>query len=248
MIATTDEAFERVEETSALTQGVLLKRKSMLLFGEAASGKSRLLRAMAATHPDLVYVAATSSTRELLLGILAAIPSTAVSPSALSRAKTASLGGLKGLVQGKLEERKWVLILDHIHAPSSTISRLAKELNYYDRTPILFAGRSPHMEDIGGFRSFCFDRSSRLELKAWAPAVALEFARRQAELLYLNAANLEEALHGIAEMSRGYPGRILQMLRMAVDERYRQNGSIKFHVLYIDYSMGSSGVGKRFAS
>jgi ATP-dependent Clp protease ATP-binding subunit ClpA len=62
--------FERTAETESLIQGVIEKRKSMLLFGEAGAGKTRLLRGLAASQPHIAYAKASTSSRELLLSIL----------------------------------------------------------------------------------------------------------------------------------------------------------------------------------
>ncbi len=238
--------FERTAETESLLQGVIGKRKSMLLFGEAGAGKTRLLRSLATSQPHIAYAKASTSARELLLGILEGMHLGSRKSEIAARSKGMSLAGLRGMVEKSLEEQPWILFLDQVQSPSNAISHLVRELNYFDRTPILFAARSEHMEDIGGLRSLCLNRTSRVALKPWPAPVALEFTQQQAALCGLEAANLDEALKGIADLSHGYPGRILRMLHMASEETYRQGGSIKFHVLYVDFSMnGSSAIAKK---
>jgi KaiC/GvpD/RAD55 family RecA-like ATPase len=238
--------FERTAEAESLLQGVIAKRKSMLLFGEAGSGKTRLLKTLAASQEHIAYTRISTSARELLTGILDGMQLKERKLELKARSKGTSLVSLRGIVERRLEEQPWILFLDQVQSPSNAISHLVKELNYYDRTPILFAASSEHMEDTGGLRPLCLNRTSRVGLKPWPAPVALEFTQQQAALSGLEAANLDEALKGIAELSHGYPGRILQMLRMASEETYRQAGSIKFHVLYVDYSMnGSSAIAKQ---
>lgn len=238
--------FERTAETESLVKGVIAKRKSMLLFGEAGAGKTRLLRGLLASQPYIAYAKASTSSRELLIGILEATHLGSRKLELTARSKGASLTCLKGMVEERLNKQPWIIFLDQVQSPSNVISHLVKELNYYERTPILFAARSEHMEDTGGLRSLCLNRTSRVVLKAWPAPVALEFTQQQAALSGLEAANLDEALKGIAELSHGYPGRILQMLHMARDETYRQANSIKIHVLYVDFSMnGSSAIAKQ---
>lgn len=107
-----------------------------------------------------------------------------------------------------------------------------------DHTPVIFASRSPHMEDIGTLRPLCADKSERLELKNWPPQIALEFARRSAERSQLWASNLEAVLPSFVEWSDGNPGSILHMLKMAHLPQYRVGEQIKAHILYVDYRMG----------
>lgn len=234
---TAETYFSRSAETELLLQGIVEKRKSMLLYGETGVGKTRLLKDLAATQPHVAYARASTSARDLLTSLLEGMHVESKKPGSTAYSKGMSLAGLRGMVQRRLDQHPWILFLDQVQSPSNAISHLAKELNYFDRTPILFAARSEHMEDIGGLRSLCLNRTSRVALKPWPASVALEFTQQQAALVGLDAANLKEALTGIADLSHGYPGRILQMLRMASSEVYRQRGSIKFHVLYVDFTL-----------
>lgn len=233
--------FDRSEEFNNLRRAVVEKRQSLLLFGDEGSGKSCLLQRLASVSKDCLYVPHCVSPTDLLTGIIAAMKRDGTSKTELKVAR-AGLRQLKGLVQRIIEDRDWILIVDHVQSPSLALTHLIKELNYYGRTPVAFAGRSEHMEDIGNLRTLCVDRSCRLEIKPWSAAVALEFTRRQAASLGLQAFNLEETLKAIAEMSKGYPGPILKMLRMANEPTYQRDGQIKYHVLYLDYRLRGTRV------
>jgi hypothetical protein len=102
---------------------------------------------------------------------------------------------------------------------------MVKEMNYYGRTPIFFAARTPRMEDIGTLLPMCSDRSERVEVKNFTPPIALEFAQREAERIDLWASNLESALHFLVEHSEGNPGSILHMIKMAQLPKYRTGRS-----------------------
>jgi hypothetical protein len=133
------------------------------------------------------------------------------------------------------------MILDQLSGPSRVLTHMIKDLNYYDRTPVFFVARTPHMEDIGKLQPLCADRSEQVEVKNLPRPIAMEFAQREAENSELWSSNLQEALHSIVDWSEGNPGDILQMLRMAHGPEYRLYDQIKAHVLYLDYRMGRSG-------
>lgn len=231
------DTYERRSEYDRIVNTVVTNRQNMLVYGERRSGKTRLLRQFASAEPRAAYISLASSVRDVLLNLLRSTVEHGNAKSTTSAPKTSSVIALQGLLDERLAREGWTLVLDHVDSPSANVSKLIKTLHDYGRTPILFAARSPHMEDIGNFRSLCYERSSRLELKPWPPALALEFARREAGSLHLSAANLDEALRGITELSAGYPGTIADMLRMAAKGKYSRDGTIKFRTLYLDYIM-----------
>jgi hypothetical protein len=130
------------------------------------------------------------------------------------------------------------MVLDHLDAPSRVVTGMIKDLHYYGRTPVLFASRSPHMEDIGALRPLCAGKSERMELRNLPPQIALEFAQREADRIELQASNLGSTLSSLVEWSSGNPGDLLHMLKMARLAKYRVGDQIKSHILYIDYRMG----------
>lgn len=128
-----------------------------------------------------------------------------------------------------------MLVLDHMAGPSRVVTGIIKEFSDYGQRPIFFAARSPHMEDIGTLQPMCADR---LEIGNFTPAVALEFAKREADRHGLWASNLESALRSLVDWSAGNPGSILQILKMADLPQYWVGDQIKAHVLYLDYRIG----------
>jgi hypothetical protein len=215
------------------------KRKSMLVFGPEGVGKTRLLHSFVETEPLALYVSQTHSPRELMLALMEALHRVAkgnlhlpLSPSSLSTSS------LKGVVQRTLDLFPFFLVLDHLSGPSRIATGIIKDLNYYGRTPVFFAARTPHMEDIGSLQPMCADRSERVELKNLPSSIAREFAQREADRTGLWASNLEHALHSLVEWSEGNPAAILQMVKMARLPKYRMDDQIKAHVLYLDYIMG----------
>jgi hypothetical protein len=228
---------ERDEEMARLQSQAKI-RKSLLVFGPEGVGKSRLLRRFVDSRPLALYVAQMRAPREFLLTLLHALQaedSALRVPGNLAALSTASL---KGIVHRALDTRPFLMVLDQLDLPSSVVTRMIKDLHYYGRTPVIFASRSPHMEDIGALRPLCANKSERLELKNWPLQVALEFAQRIAERTQLWASNLDAVLPSLVEWSDGNPSAILQMLKMAQLPQYRAGDQIKSHILYVDYRMG----------
>ncbi len=229
---------ERTDEMARL-EAQAHKRKSLLIFGPEAIGKTRLLRAFVKTQPLALTVPRVESPREMLLTLVSEIHRLG-RPGALIPANSSSMNtkSIKGLVQRALDRYPFLLALDHIAGPSRVVTGLIKDLNYFDRTPVVLVARTPHMEDIGALRPLCARSSERVELKEFAPPLALEFARWEARKADLGASNLDEALRLFAESSKGNPGAIVEMIKMAHFPRYWAGDQIKAHVLYLDYRMG----------
>jgi hypothetical protein len=229
---------ERTEELARL-QAQAQRRKSMLIFGPEAVGKTRLLRTFAETEPLALFAAKVQSPRELLLALVDELRRHTWSEISLpANCSSMGTGSLKGIVQRALDKHPFLLALDHLAGPSRVVTGLIKDLNYFDRTPVIFVARTPHMEDIGTLQPMCAGKAERLELKEFLPPVALEFAKKEASRTGLWASNLDHVLHQLVEWSNGNPGSIVHMLKMAHFPRYYAGDQIKAHVLYLDYRMG----------
>jgi hypothetical protein len=231
-------AVERAGEMARL-QAQAAKRKSMLVFGPEGVGKTRLLRAFAGAEAFALYVPQVRNPKEMMQSLAEGLRGWKKNALRLpEHAEKLSTPALKGVVRRALAEQPFVLVLDQVAGPSRVVTGVIKEFSDYGQRPVIFAARSHHMEDIGALRPMCADRSERLELKNFAPAVALEFARREAERLGLQAENLDATLDSVAGWSEGNPGGILRMLKMATLPGYRVDHQIKAHVLYLDFLMG----------
>lgn len=231
-------AIERTEEMTRL-RAQAERRKSLLIFGPEAVGKTRLLQAFLKTQSLALFVPRVESPREVLLTLVAELHRLGKPRVNLpTDPESLTSSGLKGVVQRALDMHPFSLVLDHLSGPSRIVTGLIKDLNYFDRTPVIFVARTPHMEDIGALQPMCARSSERLEIKEFTPTIALEFARREARKTDLSASNLDEALRFLADSGKGNPGAIVQMIKMAHYPRYRVGDQIKSHVLYLDYRMG----------
>jgi len=231
-------AVDRADEMVRL-QAQAHRRKSMLLSGEQSVGKTRLLEVFVKTQPYALYIGRVQAPRDLVLGLIERLQRLNRPDLRLpGNPKSLSTSSLKGVIQRSLDHAPFLLVLDHLSGPSRVVTGMIKEMNDYGRTPVIFASRAPHMEDIGTLQPMCADRSERIELKNFSPTIALEFAQREAERTALWASNLAQALRLLVEWSEGNPGSIVYMLKMAHLPKYRMGDQIKAHVLYLDYRMG----------
>lgn len=231
-------AINRVEEMARL-QAQAHKRKSMLIFGPECVGKTRLLKSFLETQPFALYVGQPQSPRNVMLALVEGLRSFSKRDLRLPENENPlSTSSLKGIVQRALDQYPFLLVIDHLSGPSRVVTSMIKEMNYYGRTPVFFAARTQHMEDIGTLQPMCADRSERVEVKNLSPSIALEFAQREVEKTQLWASNLDQALHSLVEWSEGNPGSILYMIKMAHLPKYRMGDQIKANVLYLDYRMG----------
>ena len=228
---------QREEELGRLRNQAKI-RKSLLVFGPEGVGKSRLLRTFVEKQALALYVEQMRSPREFVLALLQALHSADHNLRIPEKLTALSTSGLKGIVNRALDTRPFLMVLDHLNAPSRVVTGMIKDLHYYGRTPVIFASRSPHMEDIGALRPLCAGKSERLELKDLPPQIALKFAQCEAERIELRASNLGAVLPSLVEWSDGNPGAILNMLKMARLPQYRASDQIKAHILYVDYRMG----------
>ena len=226
------------EEELIRLQNVMKTQKSLLLFGPEGVGKSRLLRAFVNSQPLALYVEQTDSPRDLLLALLRELNSTTKGQQVPGNYKSLSSSSLKGITHRVLDAKPFVMVLDHLAGPSRVLTGMIKDLHYYGRTPVIFASRSAHMEDIGTLQPLCALKSERLELKNWPQHIALEFAQREAEKAGLLASNLDSVLPSLVEWSDGNPFAILTMVKMVKSPQYRVGDQIKSHILYLDYRMG----------
>lgn len=230
------DAIERTEELARLLEQARV-RKSMLVFGPEGVGKSRLLRSFCASQRLALFVANSKSPREFLLELLEAIRPTA--KAVIPRDTMAqSARSLKGIAHRALDAAPYLIVIDHLSGPSRVLTGIVKDLHYYGRTPVFFAARSPHMEDIGNLQAFCALKTERIEIKNWSQPIAREFAKRHADAIGLWAMNLETTLRSFVEWSDGNPASIVRLLEMAGRPKYRMDDQIKAHILYVDYRMG----------
>ena len=229
--------IERAEELGRLrTQAGM--RKSLLVFGPESVGKSRLLQRFVESQPLALYAAQMRSPREFLLGLLHALHEADAKTLPPPNTVALSSSSLKGIVHRALDTRPYLMVLDHLDAPSRVLTGMVKDLHYYGRTPVIFASRSPHMEDIGALRPLCAGQSGTAGAEKPAPAVRLGVRatgggkKPTAGLQSCNGSLLAR------RVERGKSRRDSAPAENGELPQYRAGDQIKAHILYVDYRMG----------
>lgn len=228
---------EREEELERL-QDQAKARKSLLIFGPSGVGKTRLLQTFVARYPLALYVPQMRSPRDMLHALLECLHAADSRIKLPPSSNSLSSSSLKGIVHRALDTAPFLMVLDHLDGPSRVVTGTVKDLHYFGRTPVIFASRSPHMEDIGALQPLCALKSERVEMKNLPHHFALEFAQQEADKAQLSASNLGSVLPSLVEWSDGNPGAIIQMIKMARLPQYQVGDQIKAHILYVDFRMG----------
>jgi hypothetical protein len=233
--------FGREEELASL-RSRLAARQSLLLHGPAGAGKSLLLAQLLPQFPDALYSGDNLTAQALYRNLAEGLFSTgdrvfrATCPSRGAMA-TKSAVALRGIVRDTLRDSKYLIVLDHLMRPSQSLAASVRELKVSCALPVIAVSRSDHMEDAGFVLSLYSERREKFALQNLDPETALEFAGWCVERECLTAENLGDFKQRIVEYTRGNPGAMERMVRMAKEAKYRHNGQIKVTPLYIDYKI-----------
>ncbi|HEX8818047.1 MAG TPA: ATP-binding protein [Terriglobales bacterium] len=239
--------FGRDAELAQLNQ-LLAQHVSFLLHGPAGVGKSFLIRHLAGEQPALLYCPDSASGqtvfRSTAVGLLARKNPRLVSAcrsSGVNAIKEKSAVSLRGFVTEALRGGTHTLVLDHIQSPSRSFASAVKDLCTATDTVVVAVARSAHMEDAGFLLPMFADRSQKYALRNFDSSTANTFAAQAAQKMQLDVANREDVISKIVLYSKGNPGAILAMLKMASNPKYVAQRHVKLSPLYIDFRL-SAGV------
>ena len=76
-----------------------------------------------------------------------------------------------------------------------------------------------------------------MELRPFDEVMAADFVHRATEAAGVAADNLQEFMERVLELSRGNPGAICSMVKMANSRKYRSGAQIMVTPLYIDFRL-----------
>lgn len=240
--------FGREDELAAIRER-LAKRRSFLLYGPRGIGKTSLIRESLRDHSGAIYCSESSSKQAVLRAVATAlIDRNVVARQKLrsaEEAKTKSAVSLKGIVLDSLRAGKYWIVLDHLQMPSQVFAADIKEITGWGMTPVLGISNSDHMEDVGFLLPLFSDRSEKIALRPLEDAAAQRLLRQSIESAGIVAGNLTEFANRVLELSRGNPGAITAMVKMAKSPKYHAGGQIMVSPLYIDFRLNWQPAGSR---
>jgi hypothetical protein len=218
--------------------------ESFVVHGPSGVGKTVLLRQVTLRFPNVLYCADSSTGHSAFRDLAGALLSKRdpvlrracgrMGAAALNRKSTLAL---RGLVMDALHGGDYWVVLDHLSRTSAGLASDIREIIFRGNTPIVAVARSIHMEELGFLTSFFALRSERLEVRPFSPEVSRSFANLVARTSGFTAANRDDCLERIVELSGGLPGMIVALIGMAGLPRYRSNGHVKLTSVYIDYRL-----------
>jgi DNA polymerase III delta prime subunit len=238
--------YGRDAELEQLRQQVT-RHRSFLLHGPTGVGKTLLLKHLADEFVGMLYCGESPNTQIVFRTLAAALFAKknrnlvkTCGTRGLHVIKDKSSVSLRGIVTEALREGGYWIALDHVQSPSQSYAAALKDVCSWTGTPLIAASRSEHMEDVGFLLSMFSDRSAKSALRNFDSDSAKEFAMLTAREMQLQAANRDEAIEKIVQYSKGNPGAIIAMLRMAVSPKYVAQDHVKLSPLYIDFRLSWS--------
>jgi hypothetical protein len=235
--------YGRDAEVEQLRQ-LLSRHRSFLFHGSSGVGKTLLLKYFNGQVPEMLYCSESPSSqtvfRALAVELLAKNNRCVVKAcgrGGLNAVMDKSAVSLRGIVTEALREKRYWFVLDHVKSPSQSFAAAVKDVISRTEAAVIVAARSEHMEDVGFLLPMFSDRSARYALRNFDSETAREFALQIAHKIQLNAANHAEVIDKVVRYSKGNPGAIIAMLRMAVSPKYVAQQHVKLSPLYIDFRL-----------
>jgi hypothetical protein len=220
------------------------RRHSFLVHGPIGVGKTLLLKHLAGEGNEILYCEESSSSHTVfrtLANELFARRDPAVLAACgqvgTDKFKQKSAVSLRGIVTSALRDKKYCLVLDHIAPPSQSGAATLRQLLSETGAVAAVAARSAHMEDVGFLLPLFFDQSAKYALRNFDNETARAFAVRTAAAIQFSAINHDEVIDKVVALSKGNPGAILAMLRMAASPKYIAHQHVKLSPLYIDFRL-----------
>lgn len=215
--------------------------KSMLILGPAGSGKTALVRSVAASVSGAIYLCYRPVLHEMLGSMAAALVRSGHprfarlvkhghAPEKWANAQTSV--HLRGLIWNGLEAKGCLIILDGIDSSSSQAYRFFQRVYHSPGTMMLAIARDVFR--LGELHRLLWDPRRTIQMAPLTETEALTLFEGAADRFGLREFDLTGFRLRVLESAKGNPGQIVEMCRMAGDPQYRSGKHILFAPLRID--------------
>jgi energy-coupling factor transporter ATP-binding protein EcfA2 len=223
------------------TEEAVRRGESVLILGPAGSGKTALVRSIAASVSGTIYLPYRPVLHEMLGSMAAALVRSGHprfarlvkdghAPEEWANEQTSV--HLRGLIWNGLEAKGCLIILDGINGASFPAYRFFQRVYHSPGTTMLAIARD--VFQLGELRRLLWDPRRTIQMAPLAETEALTLFERAAERFGLREFDLAGFRPRVLESAKGNPGQIVEMCRMARDPQYRSGKHILFAPLRID--------------
>jgi AAA ATPase-like protein len=242
----------RTEELARIRKAIL-GRHSLLLCGPAGSGKSALLTETLSSLPgavrrNCILCDESRSPRTIYQSLIRSMASCGDS-EILSRVegdagsadqverwlRAQSSLRLRGLLRKAARAHPYCIFFDTPTSIPDGIYRLFQDWVWSGRTPVILLARGASEHELGRFARLFWHSGLHLSLQPLEPRSAeelLEAAIAQCGLSPFADSAFREF---VIKHSERWPGRIMQLCKMASNVSYHYAGRIKLHTLAVDF-------------
>jgi energy-coupling factor transporter ATP-binding protein EcfA2 len=224
----------RIEEAA-------VRGESLLVLGPAGSGKTALVRSIAASIEGAVYLAYRPVLHDLLASLASALilsrhprfsglVNNGQPPEKWARAQTSV--HLRGILWSGLEAGPCLLVLDGIEDSSFQAYRFFQRVYHSPGMNMIGVSRDPVR--LGELHRLFWDPRRTVQMMPLSDPEASMLFEFAADRFGLREFDLKSFRPRVLESAEGNPGQIVEMCRMARDPRYRSGRHIMFAPLRID--------------
>jgi predicted ATPase len=224
----------RIEEAAS-------RGESLLVLGSAGSGKTALVRSLAASTKGAVYV----RHRPVLHDMLASLATALVVSRHPRFARLVKNGQppdkwaseqtsihLRGLIWSALAANPCLLILDGIEGSSFQAYRFFQSVYHSPGMTMIAISRDPFQ--LGELHRLFWDPRRTVQVTPLSEPEASTLFELAADRFGLREFDLADFRPRVLDNAKGNPGQIVEMCRMARDPQYRSGKHIMFAPLRID--------------
>lgn len=222
-------------------EDAIQRGESLLVLGPAGSGKTTLVRSVAASIKGAVYV----GHRRVLHDMLASLATALVENRHIRFARLGKNGHtpdrwaseqpsvhLRGLIWSGLEASPCLLILDSIEGSSFQAYRFFQRVYHSPGMKMIAISRDPFR--LGELHRLFWDPRRTIQMTPLSDPEASTLFELVADRFGLREFDLADFRPRVLDNARGNPGQIVEMCRMARDPQYRSGKHIMFAPLRID--------------